>query len=492
MEVEETVNVTTALGLGMNGTTALADVVLGSGVRLQVRVTGEQGAMVRALGSDGIGIYSPTRDGSDASNVTSTSGRIRAGLSMVFLFSKERPVSFKRLVLGAWDATDQAQLVVTNNEFAADVTIAEASTTAATTTADASSTEAASTAAPTAAPGPGRKRQLAEQDGAVVLINEAESSFDEETAAGFTRYELTAMGESDFTVKSFMFTMRVPGTPASTAGADATTEAVRAIGEPSSPSGFVFDTMTIALIAAGGALCLICLVVLIVCLARRKKNGGGRKDPEPVTDNFTVQMDEMRPALVDPSSSLARTLPRNDSLPSINLSMSSDNYHVLAAAMPNSAPSVGGSSMYKQLALPDSYQPLPSSPQQPIVRPYSVVPSSGASDAGGGGSEYQSVPQFATSSKLGASPPPYVTLGAPPAPPGAINSSPPPFATLGAPPSPPNGLGAPPTPPSYATIGLSRSVSTASIGGGGGLPPPPPVRTTSTQELSRQYNNIPI
>jgi hypothetical protein len=120
MEVQETVDVTAALKLAMNETTSMGDVTLSSGVRLQVRVIGEQGAMLRSLGDGGLGVFSPLRDGADASQATN--GRIRAGLSMVFLFSKDRPVAFKRLVLGSWDATDRAQLTLTNSEFAMDTT----------------------------------------------------------------------------------------------------------------------------------------------------------------------------------------------------------------------------------------------------------------------------------------------------------------------------------------------------------------------------------
>jgi hypothetical protein len=90
-EVVETVDIRSALKLGANETTALADVTLSNGVRLQVRVVGEEGAMLRALEDGGVGAFSPSRDGASASNATNMQGRLRAGLSMEFLFAKDRP-----------------------------------------------------------------------------------------------------------------------------------------------------------------------------------------------------------------------------------------------------------------------------------------------------------------------------------------------------------------------------------------------------------------
>jgi hypothetical protein len=468
--VRETVDVTTALKLAMNETTAMGDVTLSSGVRLQVRVIGEQGAMLRSLGDGGLGVFSPLRDGSDSSNATT--GRIRAGLSMVFLFSKDHPVSFKRLVLGSWDASDRAQLTLTNSEFAMDTTTT--TSTAATETGTAADSTADATA--TMSTGGVRKRQQDEQVGAVVLINEADSAFEEETAAGFTRYELAAMGDSDFSVKSFMFTMRVPTSTSAMVSPTETTasDGQRAIGETSvAEGGFVFDTMTIALIAAAGALCLICVIVLIVCLVRRKKNGAS--GPKSTSgDHFTVQMDEMRPALVMPESSLAHTLTRGDSLQSVQ--SAKENYHVLAAMPPavNYNPS-----QYKMLAI-DSYQALPSAPT-PGAQPYVVVPSEKSGGDGSQMGEYQAVPQFSTQSS-GTGYMPLQNVAAPPIQGGGGTQ---PLQNVG---------GGTQALPPYQTLGLSRSPSMASVGKPAtlGLPPPPPragaTSTSGTQELQRGFS----
>jgi hypothetical protein len=306
----------------------------------------------------GLGVFSPLHDGADASRATN--GHIRAGLSMVFLFSRDRPVSFKRLVLGSWESTDRAQLMLTNSEFAMDTTF--------TTNNNAATSEMVTTAVGESTTT--RMRKRVEEVGAVVLISEAESSFEVETAAGFTRYELAAMGDSSFSVKAFVFTMRVPSTTMTSASPTSASSA-RAVDETSASSVLaVIDTVTIALIAAAGALCLIGLIALIVCLVRRNKNTEDerRKRQSLSGDHFSVQMDEMRPALVHRDCSLTHTLPRADSLPTINNthhSKSSDNYHVLAAV-----PVVASPDPYNVLPI-DSYQALPS---VPFVQPYCAVP----------------------------------------------------------------------------------------------------------------------
>jgi hypothetical protein len=337
-----------------------------------------------------------------------------------------------------------------------------------------------------------RKRQ--DEVGAVVLISDAESSFEVETAAGFTRYELAAMGESDFSVKSFMFTMRVPSTTAG-ASPDATTasDGARAIDETSAaPTGFVFDTMTIALIAAAGALCVIGVIALIVCLARRKKStNDDRKRESPSGDHFSVQMDEMRPALVasDVVAGAHAVTQRHAAEQSIaQNSMSSDNYHVLAAAVPNSA--IGKLDPYKCCRCPTRTRrsrrrriqwcgrTRPCRRRAPRTlaavaastsRCRSLPPASWARrrhrtrrSALRQRHRARSARRHRHSRRSASLPLATKRLG---------DSSRTAVVRVG---------------------GLSRTWRPQQTGNAGGLPPPPPVRTTSTQELSQQYNNIPI
>jgi hypothetical protein len=369
-EVVETVDMRSVLKLGANETTALADVTLSNGVRLQVRVVGEEGAMVRALEDGGVGAFSPSRDGAHANNATNMQGRLRAGLSMEFLFAKDRPVSFRRLVLGAWDATDEGQLELGNDKNAAD----------------------------SDAPTPGKRRRGM---GAVVMIRDAESSFEAETAAGYTKYVLSANGDSDFSVKSFEFVVR--GSQAQTA--PLTTSASQAqINAPMANSGgFVLDTMTIALIAAGAALCLIIVVAIIVVLARRK----ARASPAASDiQNSAVQSSgiasgigmEMRPALSRVESSLAVSETAPPPFATISSVASDDKYLPLAIQpMPNSpyqnprgglyhAPggasadrygqAAGGSGLIAAINSAASYEVLPLStpPGQAHVGQYRGVP----------------------------------------------------------------------------------------------------------------------
>jgi hypothetical protein len=260
-QVIETVDIVRVLNLGVNETTPLASVTLGDGIRLQVRVVGEDGAMLRALGS-GIGVFSPSRDGPTAATSAAAYSLVRAGVSVEFLFAKDRPVSFRRLTLGAWDDGDTAQVVLSNDDHAA-------------------------------------QRRRDETTNVIVLVNEAEWTFDsKDTAAGFTKYSLSAVGESEFTIKSFEFAAARAAIDTPRGAGD-----VQAMMSELEPSGFQFDTMTIALIAAGGAVCLLLLIVLIVCAARRRRNG--KSSDESRSDS--TSMDEMRPALGGAEFTLATT-----------------------------------------------------------------------------------------------------------------------------------------------------------------------------------------
>jgi hypothetical protein len=366
-EVVETVDVASVFKLAMHETTALADVTLVGGVRLQVRVIGEQGAMVRALGDEGFGAYSPSRDGASAANATNMHGRLRAGLSMEFLFAKERPVSFKRLVLGSWDATDEGQLEIGNDHHA----------------------------------GGSSKRDAA---GALVMIRNADSSFEEETAPGYTKYVLSASGESDFSVKSFMFTVRTPVSYTSAPGESGSQGQIDA---PIDTASGGLDTLTIALIAAGACLCLVVIVVIVVVLARRHRNAAPSDNSSSSTDHQVrsgvasgIGM-EMRPALSGIESSLVHQ--QNDPPPPFatlsSVASEDSQYRALAVSplpVPNSnqyqsprtdgryhVPDAGmhyhangATGLIEAINSSASYEALPMSvpPGQPHVGQYRGVP----------------------------------------------------------------------------------------------------------------------
>jgi hypothetical protein len=254
-EVVENVDVRSVLQLGANETKPMVDVTLAGGVRLQVRVIGEEGATLRGLGDSeggGIGIQSPSNSGA----------QVRAGLAIEFAFAKDRPVSFRRLVLGAWDDTDMAQLELSN-------------------------------------PSSERKRQSGGEAGSVIVISDAETTFDKDTEAGFTRYVLSAVGESEFSLKSFQFVTRGGAQDISTATSSSDDDV---IGDRDA-TGFQFDTMTIALIAAGGAVCLILFIVLVVCVARRRKRNKASNE----SGSDSSGGNEMRPALGGSEFTLAST-----------------------------------------------------------------------------------------------------------------------------------------------------------------------------------------
>jgi hypothetical protein len=313
-QVIETVDIRTVLKLGVNETTAQADVTLSGGIRLQVRVVGEQGAMLRAL-DNGIGVFSPSRDGTNSSNATSSApayGHVRAGLSVEFLFAKDRPVSFRRLSLGAWDDGDSAQVTISNDAFAAE-----------------------------------RRR---DDTSVIVLVNQAEWTFDEkDTSAGFTKYALSAVGESDFTIKSFEFATaaRAPSdAPRGTDDANAITEM---------QSGFQFDTITIALIAAGGAVCLLLVVGLIVCAVRRRKS---KASSELSSDSTTKSLDDMRPALGTAEFTLASS--NEYARPPVQQQPNTgdDFYNVLPVSQQHHQPPTNYKDLHVSPARASSYQDL--------------------------------------------------------------------------------------------------------------------------------------
>jgi hypothetical protein len=271
---EVTVDIVGVLKLGNRETMALGDVMLSGGLRLQVRVTGEDGALLRSLGADGLGAFSPSRDGANASNAD---GHLRGGLTMEFLFPKERPVSFRRLVLGEWGSGDGAVLEVFNDEFAQDQTTGGAETTAAPQT---------SSDAPTTTAVENRKRQFG------IVIRAAESTFGDETAAGFTKYVVRPNEGADFTIKSFVFVERNAATAAPIRGVD-------------SPTG-PLDTTAIALIAVGAVLLLIVVAIVVVCIVRRRKRS---EDASSAPGDSGVVMRDMRPDLAsgDQTTSLPQT-----------------------------------------------------------------------------------------------------------------------------------------------------------------------------------------
>jgi hypothetical protein len=238
--VIETVDLRAALNLNPNETTALVNITVGNGVRVQVRASGEDGAALRALGADGgIGVWSPSRDGNNAANAAAL---VRNGLTIEFLFAKDRPVVFRSLTLGEWNDGDRAQLTISNDEFAED--------------------DGADSV---------RRRQAADDTGVVVIVDKAEWTFDEmQTGAGFTKYAVSAMGASEFSIKSFQFTP----------GARSIDEA-KLTDEPSS-----LDNATLGGIIAGavvGALLLIAIVVAVIAVARRKRAAPTSTPATPAT-----------------------------------------------------------------------------------------------------------------------------------------------------------------------------------------------------------------
>jgi hypothetical protein len=268
--------------------------------------------------------------------------------------------------------------------------------------------------------------------GAVVMIRDAESSFEAETAAGYTKYVLSANGESDFSVKSFMFTVR----GASAHGPAATTPTEAQVNAPTvlDGDGFVFDTLTIALIAAGGALCLIIVVVLVIVLARRRKSRAS-----PASDNHSNAMQstssgivsgigmEMRPALSRVESSLVVSETAPPPYATLSSVASDDKYLPLAiepmannqyqsprgpptyhapAAGDRYGAAAGGSGLIAAINSAASYEALPMStpPGQahvghyrgvprPDERLYNVVDAIDGGTYEAGGSGYMPLPQ---------------------------------------------------------------------------------------------------
>jgi hypothetical protein len=172
-------DVADALGLAANAPSG--SVTVEGGARVQVSVGGEPNALVHVLaGGAGIGVFSPSRDGTSSTGEGSTGGGLlRDGLSFVLMFDADRPVSMTRLVLGEWDSTDSARLEASNHSSTAPVV--------------------------------------------VVNINAADSSLDEQQAAlrgGFTKYVVVAGQGAEFSLKSFAFVERGNLSPPA-AGSDA-------------------------------------------------------------------------------------------------------------------------------------------------------------------------------------------------------------------------------------------------------------------------------
>jgi hypothetical protein len=250
-----TVELASALGMAMHATEAMANATLPGGIRLQVHIDGEQGALVRSLGpAGGIGAYSPSRDGADPA--LSNAGQLRSGLSMVL--STNRPVVLSRLVLASWDANDAADLVLDGGSAPARTRVAK-----------------------------------------TLTIRDAESSFDSETASGVSEFVVVANGAlSEFSIKSFSFTAVMPPAQSGDATESSTLNALP-IG--TTPDSAAMDTTTIALIAAGAAVCVLVTVVVIVCVVRRKKKQSQQTSSQQsstTTDIGDVQLGEVQTVLV--------------------------------------------------------------------------------------------------------------------------------------------------------------------------------------------------
>jgi hypothetical protein len=295
-------------------------VVLSGGLRFQVRVAGEEGALLRSLGDDGLGAFSPSRDGPLNATTSNAGGRLRGGLSLQFLFPKDRPVSFRRLVLGEWDAaSDGAVLEVYNDEFAAED---EADSTAASVAI--STTDVPTTDVPTTAT-ENRKRQYG------IVIRAADSTFGDETAAGFTKYVVRPNENAEFTLKSFVIVERG-------------TAAAPMRGIESAPGAL--DTTAIALIVVGAVLLVTVVVIVVVCVARRRKQSAPR--------DSGIVMRDLRPELASNDGTA--------SLPQTSTSWASDR---------------PGSNTYQSLELPraQGYRPLPQPQDGTNPAAYKPMPS---------------------------------------------------------------------------------------------------------------------
>jgi hypothetical protein len=246
-----TVELASALGMAMHATEAMANATLPGGIRLQVHIGGEQGALVRSLGpAGGIGAYSPSRDGPNPA--LSNAGQLRSGLSMVL--STNRPVVLSRLVLTSWDASDAADLVLDSGS---------------------ARTRVAKT----------------------LTIRDAESSFDSETASGVSEFVVVANGAmSEFSIKSFSFM------PLAQSGDATESSTLNALPIGTTPDSAAMDTTTIAVIAACAAVCVLVTVVLvIVCVVRRKKKQSQQRPSQQsstTANSGDVQLGEVQTVLV--------------------------------------------------------------------------------------------------------------------------------------------------------------------------------------------------
>jgi hypothetical protein len=127
---------------------SLSVVIGGVGIRVTAN---PNNAMLQDLPGAGLGVYSSAH-GDDGKSGTM---RLRAGLEVVFRFKV--PVAIKRILLGAWESGDRGMLVCSE---------------------------------------PGKKRQIASTTD--LALRNADTSFEAETADGFTRYVVQALNNSDF------------------------------------------------------------------------------------------------------------------------------------------------------------------------------------------------------------------------------------------------------------------------------------------------------
>lgn len=208
---------------------------------VNIKVTANpNNALLQDLPGPGLGVYS-TAHGDDKAG----SMRLRSGLEVVFRFKV--PVAIKRILLGSWDgAVDRGLLVCS------DVS---------------------------------RKRQTAPAPTELPLRN-ADTSFEAETANGFTRYVVQALNGSDFSILAFDFVVverRTKSTKTTTTTAAAT--AVSTSGATSSDDGESnaiippetggLEPLTLGLIIGGALLCVLLTLVAVGCIVARRRRTRG-------------------------------------------------------------------------------------------------------------------------------------------------------------------------------------------------------------------------
>jgi len=197
---------------------------------------------------------------------------------VVFKFARERPAVFKKLVLGAWDAgIDTAELEFNNNAWST------------------------------------KKRA-----GGIASISTAETSFEQQTAAGFTQFTITAGMEAEFTVKSFDIALR--NVALATLPSDSTAVSMLQVGGPMAASTVLgMDLLSFGLAVGGGCLFLLCLVAVLIIALRRSRALKSDKHSNAVITT-SVESTELQPAMADALSA------RSDLPPPVFGTLSSGGY----------------------------------------------------------------------------------------------------------------------------------------------------------------------